>query len=129
MSEGIEFDEAAAKGLERVYESPDRPGQRSRVTEAHALRRYERVLDVGIGPGLLAYDVADNELGELWNSSGPLPLQRMASCRSAANSGLRLHSRCTMATEIGHPDGCPSTERWIRNQPVEACLLRVRALP
>jgi SAM-dependent methyltransferase len=54
----IDFDEDAARGLERIYRTPDVVAQRVRVLEALALRPGERVLDVGVGPGLLAEDMA-----------------------------------------------------------------------
>lgn len=59
----IDFDEDAARTLERVYRTPDVVAQRVRVLEALALRPGERVLDVGVGPGLLAEDMA-HSVGE-----------------------------------------------------------------
>ncbi len=58
MSPGLEFDEAMARGVEAIYRTPDVAGQRSVTLAAMALRPGERVLDIGIGPGLLAYDMA-----------------------------------------------------------------------
>jgi SAM-dependent methyltransferase len=55
---GIDFDAAAARGLERMYGTPDVVAQRARVMRALAVRAGERVLDVGVGPGLLAFDLA-----------------------------------------------------------------------
>jgi SAM-dependent methyltransferase len=55
---GIDFDAGAARGLERMYRTPDVVAQRARVLRALALRAGERVLDVGVGPGLLAFDLA-----------------------------------------------------------------------
>ncbi|MFQ5775082.1 MAG: class I SAM-dependent methyltransferase [Kiloniellaceae bacterium] len=58
MSEGLEFDEDASRRIERVYQTPDVVAQRRDVLEALDLTPGERVLDVGSGPGLLAYDMA-----------------------------------------------------------------------
>lgn len=57
MSRAIDFD-AAARTLERTYLTPDVVAQRVRFLEALALQPGERVIDVGVGPGLLAYDMA-----------------------------------------------------------------------
>jgi len=58
MSAGLTFDESTAAALEAIYKTPDIVAQRGRVLEALALHPGERVLDVGVGPGLLAYDMA-----------------------------------------------------------------------
>ncbi|MCP4007493.1 MAG: methyltransferase domain-containing protein [bacterium] len=57
-SQQLEFDAQAAKTLERVYLTPDIVVQRCRVLETLAMRPGERALDIGIGPGLLAFDLA-----------------------------------------------------------------------
>jgi ubiquinone/menaquinone biosynthesis C-methylase UbiE len=59
MSGPIKFDgEAAAKSVERTYRTPDVVDQRMRVLAALNLKVGESVLDIGVGPGLLAYDIA-----------------------------------------------------------------------
>ena len=58
MSAGLTFDESTAAALEAIYKTPDIVAQRGRVLEALALHPGERVLDGGVGPGLLAYDMA-----------------------------------------------------------------------
>ena len=52
------FDGAAARTLEAVYLAPDMVAQRARVLDLLAPRPGERVLDIGVGPGLLALDLA-----------------------------------------------------------------------
>jgi SAM-dependent methyltransferase len=54
----LHFDAKAAKRIERTYLTPDVVAQRAAVLEALALQPGERVLDVGVGPGLLAVEMA-----------------------------------------------------------------------
>ena len=65
----IEFDEDAARGVERMYQTPDVVAQRERFLEALALQPGERVLDVGVGPGLLAHAMA-TRVGETGHVAG-----------------------------------------------------------
>jgi SAM-dependent methyltransferase len=55
---GVTFDEAAARGIEKLYTTPDVVGQRARFLQLVAAKPGERLLDVGMGPGFLAYDLA-----------------------------------------------------------------------
>ena len=58
MSSGLQFDEEISRKVESLYMTPDVVAQRHQVLKALTLREGERVLDVGSGPGLLAYDMA-----------------------------------------------------------------------
>jgi arsenite methyltransferase len=58
MSNGLQFDEQTSRKIESLYMTPDVVAQRHQVLKALALREGERVLDIGSGPGLLAYDMA-----------------------------------------------------------------------
>ena len=54
----LTFDAARTKAVEAIYMTPDVVAQRARVIELLAPTPGERVLDVGVGPGLLAVDLA-----------------------------------------------------------------------
>jgi arsenite methyltransferase len=55
---GTKFDEETSRRVEAVYRTPDVMGQRRQVLEALKPAAGEHVLDIGSGPGLLAYDIA-----------------------------------------------------------------------
>lgn len=57
-SKGLTFDENAARGIERMYSTPDVVGQRARFVQLLAPKPGEHLLDVGVGPGFLTYDLA-----------------------------------------------------------------------
>lgn len=52
------FDAASARSMEALYLTPDVVAQRARVIDLLAPAPGERILDIGVGPGLLAYDLA-----------------------------------------------------------------------
>jgi arsenite methyltransferase len=58
MSGGLRFDQETSRKVELLYLTPDVVAQRCEVLKALELTYGERVLDIGSGPGLLAYDVA-----------------------------------------------------------------------
>lgn len=58
VGNGIDFNEATARMLERMYKAPEVALQRAIVLHSMALRAGEVVLDVGPGPGFLAENMA-----------------------------------------------------------------------
>jgi len=58
MSGGLRFDQEMSRKVESLYLTPDVVAQRCEVLKALELTDGNRVLDIGSGPGLLAYDMA-----------------------------------------------------------------------
>ena len=57
-NKGLTFDAAAARSIEKLYVTPDVVLQRARFVQLLAPRAGEYILDVGMGPGFLAHDLA-----------------------------------------------------------------------
>ena len=58
MAGNLEFDEDVARQIEMAYSTPDIVGQRASVLSMLMLRPGEHVLDIGVGPGFLAAEMA-----------------------------------------------------------------------
>jgi len=82
----LEFDDNAARTLEAMYLTPDVVGQRAKVIEMLAPAPGEHVLDIGAGPGLLAYDRARmvGESGRLVGLDASAAMLKVARTRLAA---------------------------------------------
>ncbi|MFN4354749.1 class I SAM-dependent methyltransferase [Parvibaculum sp.] len=86
MSQMLDFNEAAAKALEAMYLTPDVVAQRARVLDLLAPRPGERIIDIGVGPGLLAEDIARlvGDTGRVTGLDMAEPMVKMARTRLAA---------------------------------------------
>jgi SAM-dependent methyltransferase len=86
MSRMLDFNEAAAKALEAMYLTPDVVAQRARVLDLLAPRPGEAVIDIGVGPGLLAEDLARlvGDTGRVTGLDMAEPMVKMARTRLAA---------------------------------------------
>jgi arsenite methyltransferase len=101
----LTFDAAAAKAVEAIYMTPDVVAQRARVIDLLAPAPGERVLDVGVGPGLLALDLA-----RLVGDSGRLVGLDLAPAMVAAAAGrleglFQAEVRIGDAAHLDLPDG------------------------
>jgi ubiquinone/menaquinone biosynthesis C-methylase UbiE len=100
----IVFDEAAAKAIEALYLTPDVVAQRGRVLALMGMRAGEAALDIGCGPGLLAYDLA-RLVGETGRLVALDIAPAMIAMTAARLSGLaHAEAREGQATELAFPD-------------------------
>ena len=76
MSSILQFDDAASRRIEETYGTPDLVGQRRAVRAALQLSPGEDVLDIGSGPGLLAFEMAA-EVGAAGSVHGIDPSESM----------------------------------------------------
>ncbi len=105
MRQGLEFEGEAARRLEAVYATPDVVGQRCEVLRALELGSGERVLDIGAGPGFLAFDMAltvgpSGRVRGIDISEGMLALSK---ARCADHPWVEFQS--ADATRLPFPDG------------------------
>ena len=130
MAGMIEFDAAAAQGVERLYKTPDVVGQRARFLEALDLRRGERVLDVGIGPGLLAFDMAMmvGEGGRVAgiDASEPMLALSQARCAELPWTDFRVADATKLPFEDGSLDAVVSTQVYEYVPDMTAALAEVQ---
>lgn len=81
----LAFSGDAVKALEATYLTPDVVGQRMRTLDLLAPKPGERILDIGAGPGLLAYDLARmvGETGRMLGLDASADMLTMANARMA----------------------------------------------
>jgi len=100
----LRFDDQAAKTMERMYQTPDVVGQRARFHQVLALRKGESVLDVGVGPGLLAREMADSvgETGRIAGIDQSVDMLAMSQRRCADLEHTEFSE--ADATKLPYPD-------------------------
>ena len=105
MSQMLDFNETAAKALEAMYPTPDVVAQRARVLDLLAPLPGEAIMDIGVGPGLLAEDLARlvGDTGRVTGLDMAEPMVKMARTRLAALP----QAECVVgdATALDFPDG------------------------
>jgi arsenite methyltransferase len=100
----LTFDAAAARAVEALYLTPDVVAQRARVIDLLAPAPGEQILDVGVGPGLLALDLARlvGETGRLVGLDLAPAMVEMAAARLEEASQAEV--RVGDATALDLPD-------------------------
>jgi len=98
----LEFDEEAARHVERTYATPDVVAQRAQVLALLAPQPGERFLDIGSGPGYLTVSLAD--------AVGPTGTVRGLDASEPMNTIAR--SRCASRPWIHIDDGDAATLRY-----------------
>lgn len=88
----LEFDEAAARHIERTYATPDVVAQRAEVLALLDPRPGERVLDVGSGTGYLVASIADlvGETGAVHGVDPSAAMNSLAAVRNADRPWVRI---------------------------------------
>jgi arsenite methyltransferase len=99
----MEFDADAANRVEAAYTTPDIVAQRDRVRAALALELGEQVLDVGVGPGFLAAEMAA-EVGPDGRVCGIDTSAAMLEVAARRNPGVRA---ATLELELGGVERIP----------------------
>jgi arsenite methyltransferase len=82
----LEFDERAARQIQRVYSTPDVVEQREQVLALLSPQPGERILDGGSGPGFLAASIADavGNRGAVHGLDPSTPMNAMAREQAAS---------------------------------------------
>ena len=101
----MKFDDELSRKIEALYLTPGVVAQRVQVLQALELTAGERVLDIGSGPGLLAYDMAMavGEKGRVCGVDVSSSMLAMAGKRCASQPWTEF--RKADATQIPYPDG------------------------
>jgi ubiquinone/menaquinone biosynthesis C-methylase UbiE len=103
--DGLQFDPEVSRQIESVYTTPDVVEQRRVVRAALALRPGDRVLDVGVGPGLLAAEMA-GEVGPDGRICGidiSESMLAIASTRADVPGGPGIELELATVARIPHP--------------------------
>jgi arsenite methyltransferase len=121
----LRYDAEASRLIEATYTTPDVVEQRRAVRQALRLRPGERVIDVGVGPGLLAAEMAA-EVGPGGRVCGidvSEPMLALARARVLAPASAPVELRHADATRLPYPaasfDAAVSTQvlEYVRDVP------------
>ncbi len=130
MSDGIQFDKGTAEFLEKMYRTPDVAGQRTRVLHWLDLRPGYAALDVGVGPGLLALDMArtvgaNGRVAGIDLSEAMLTMTRERLADEPATMDFREADATSLPFDDGSFDAVVSTQVYEYVPDLNAALLEV----
>ena len=102
----LQFDEHAARHIQRVYSTPDVVQQRAEVLALLDAQPAERVLDIGSGPGFLVASLADavGPSGAVHGLDQSAPMNTVARDVIGARPWVSLDEGDALA--LPYPDGC-----------------------
>ena len=115
----LQFDPEVSRQIESVYTTPDVIEQRRVVRIALALRPDDRVLDVGVGPGLLAAEMAE-EVGPGGRICGidiSESMLTIAGARALVPGGAKIELELASAGRLPH--GAESFDVVVSTQVLE----------
>jgi arsenite methyltransferase len=126
MTQTVQFDEAVARRLEALYQTDDAVRRRRAVLDALGLESGERVLDIGTGPGFLAYEMADpvGSAGEVVGIDSSDPMLQLARIRCADKPRVRFEAgdASHLSTPDSHFDAAVSVQVYEYIPEVEIAL-------
>ncbi|HMB78339.1 MAG TPA: methyltransferase domain-containing protein [Kiloniellaceae bacterium] len=126
----IRYDEKEARATDRAYLTPDIVRQRMATLEALQLRAGDRVLDVGCGTGLLAYDMGQlvGKAGEVLGIDLSEDMLRHAQGRCDGLPQVRFaQGNCTaLAASDGYFDAVVCTQVLLYVADLETALAEFR---
>jgi arsenite methyltransferase len=102
----LQFDAEASRQVEATYLTPDVVEQRRVVLRSLALRRGERVVDVGTGPGLLAAEMAAavGPDGLVCGIDASASMLALARTRASQPGGAAIELRRAGADQLPFPE-------------------------
>jgi ubiquinone/menaquinone biosynthesis C-methylase UbiE len=126
VTTGIDFNEATARMLERMYTAPEVALQRALVLHSMALRAGEVVLDVGPGPGFLATDMAaivgPSGVVSGIDQSEPMVAMSRERCRDQAWVDMQVGEATELPFQDGVFDAAVATQVYEYVQDVDLAL-------
>jgi ubiquinone/menaquinone biosynthesis C-methylase UbiE len=130
----LDFDEETSRRVEAMYTTPDVQEQRRAVVAALALGEGDRVVDVGVGPGFLAAEMAEvvGRSGLVCGVDVSASMLALAAGRATPPGSAPIELHEAAATAIPHPDGsfdaAVSTQVFEYLPDVPAALVELRRL-